>query len=125
MAKPVTPELIDRILEQQEKNHQKYIESLKTLFTPYKPTIGSRISNFFKKFKKQPKLTDDEIQLLKFRTSFSIGPNSWDWDEDPITCLKQLGENPDDYEHWGLYIKTREKYVSKKRLKDNQGNSHE
>jgi uncharacterized protein YnzC (UPF0291/DUF896 family) len=123
MTKPVTPELIARILEQQEKNHQKYIESLKTLFDPehkltigseHKPTIGSRISNFFKKSKKEPELTYEELKTLKLRIYLSVGPNSWDWHEDPITCLKQLGENPNDYEFWDLYIKTRDMYVGQK-----------
>lgn len=121
MTKPVTPELIAKILEQQEKNHRNYSDSLKTLFNPdksTKSTIGSRILNYFKKFKKQLKLKDGEIQTLKFRISFSIGPNSWDWNEDPITCLKQLGENPDDYEFWDLYNKMAEAYSMKHNKKE-------
>lgn len=109
MKKEVTPELIERILVQQEKiveSARKCQKQIRVSQSFLNSVHSAKISNDIKVVFD---LTGEDavwLQYLAAPTFCYVG-------EDPIICLKQLGENPDEYDIAELYEKVMKEYYKK------------
>jgi hypothetical protein len=108
ITKEVTPELIDRILEQQEKNMARFEHTIseRPIRIPQEFLDFVATNKISTNLKINWELIGEAAVFMQF-----IHKPLYCWGfEEPLHCLRQIGENPDEYDIGELYEKVMEKY---------------
>jgi hypothetical protein len=115
--KPISSELIERILSQQKINKEKYMQWLDESFNTVRVIKQSCLIILWLKIMKflgvKVSIDDADAPLLRIRLQYSI--SVWDWSEDPYNCLIVIGEDPNDFDLNELYKQVSIAYKEQKR----------
>lgn len=108
-TKEVTPELVSRILEQQEKLVEIALKSQKQIRVRQSFFDGVFSRKISTDLKIDCELTGEDAVWFQYLPA----PKFCYVGEDPLYCLKAIGENPDEYDIAELYEKVMKEYYKK------------